>query len=62
METTNVEIRMSKEAYQTGILAVLEHFVVCMPSPDEQTDELSLGLQALIDSLRSTFGLKVITP
>lgn len=54
MENLTVEINMDRDTFQRGILAIMEHFAVHPVSDDEQSLDLSLGLQAMVSCLRYT--------
>lgn len=54
MKSLSVEINMDKDTFQRGILAILEHFAINPISEDEQSLDLSLGLQAMVSCLRYT--------
>jgi len=53
MKKTILEIGMDRDSIQQGAFALLEHFAINPVSQEEQTLELSLGIQAVIACLRS---------
>lgn len=53
MKKTILEIDMDRDSIQQGAFALLQHFAVNPISQEEQTLELSLGIQAVLACLRS---------
>lgn len=61
MKNLSVEVNMDKDTFQKGILAVLEHFAIHPVPEDEQSLDLSLGLQAMVSCLRYTTNHDIIS-
>lgn len=52
---TTVEINMDPASLRLAATAVIEHLAIYPPSEEEHSTEFCLGVQLLLDCLRSTF-------